>query len=301
MKKNKHAYLIIAHNEFDLLQKLLVSLDYEYNDLYVHIDKKSKFEDYKYLTENLKKSKVNIFSKYSVKWGDKSQVDCEMFLIKKCINFADYSYIHLLSGADLPLKNNEYIYSFYEKNQGKEFVHFDSKNVSNDSKERVCYYHFFSKCYKFSKNRYLNKVVFLIDQLIVKIQKIAHFKKKIHFKNIQKGCNWFSITGGFAKYLVSMEPYINKMCRYSKCADEVFLQTVLINSKYKFNLYYNKFDDNYEACQRYILWDNPKTPHTFNKNDIDLLLNTKLLFARKFSMKKDKDIVEEVLKMREVI
>lgn len=36
----KDAYLIIAHKE--LLKCLIHSLDYEQNDIFVHIDKKSK-------------------------------------------------------------------------------------------------------------------------------------------------------------------------------------------------------------------------------------------------------------------
>lgn len=40
----KHAYLIMAHNEWELLNKLINALDYSDNDIYLHIDKKSKFD-----------------------------------------------------------------------------------------------------------------------------------------------------------------------------------------------------------------------------------------------------------------
>ena len=38
----KHAYMIIAHNEFDLLEILVRLLDDPRNDIYVHIDAKVK-------------------------------------------------------------------------------------------------------------------------------------------------------------------------------------------------------------------------------------------------------------------
>jgi hypothetical protein len=38
----KHAYLIIAHNEFKILSYLVKALDDERNDIYVHIDKRLK-------------------------------------------------------------------------------------------------------------------------------------------------------------------------------------------------------------------------------------------------------------------
>ncbi len=69
MEKNKkHAYLIMAHNNFNQLKKLLELLDYEKNDIYIHIDKKSKF-DKSELVKDIKKSKVYFTERINVKWG----------------------------------------------------------------------------------------------------------------------------------------------------------------------------------------------------------------------------------------
>ena len=38
----KHAYLIIAHHEFDILSKLVQAIDDERNDIFIHFDKKIK-------------------------------------------------------------------------------------------------------------------------------------------------------------------------------------------------------------------------------------------------------------------
>lgn len=38
----KHAMLIMAHNQFEILEKLMQQLDHESNDLYIHIDRKSR-------------------------------------------------------------------------------------------------------------------------------------------------------------------------------------------------------------------------------------------------------------------
>lgn len=38
----KHAYLIMAHHEFEVLGKLVQALDDERNDIYIHFDKKVK-------------------------------------------------------------------------------------------------------------------------------------------------------------------------------------------------------------------------------------------------------------------
>ena len=38
----KHAYLIIAHQNWEQLKTLIGMLDYIDNDIYIHIDKKAK-------------------------------------------------------------------------------------------------------------------------------------------------------------------------------------------------------------------------------------------------------------------
>ena len=45
---NKHAYLIIAHVDFSILEKTIKLLDDENNDFYIHIDKKVKNFDFEY-------------------------------------------------------------------------------------------------------------------------------------------------------------------------------------------------------------------------------------------------------------
>ena len=36
----KHAYLILAHNEFEVLRKLISALDDPRNDIFIHFDEK---------------------------------------------------------------------------------------------------------------------------------------------------------------------------------------------------------------------------------------------------------------------
>ena len=40
----KHAYLIMAHSDWNMLNTLLELIDDKRNDIYIHIDKKSTFD-----------------------------------------------------------------------------------------------------------------------------------------------------------------------------------------------------------------------------------------------------------------
>lgn len=73
----------------------------------------------------------------------------------------------------------------------------------------------------------------MLDTLSASIQR----KLKVNrFKSI--GCplcktqHWFYITGDFAVYVLSRKEFIEKFVRFTCCADEMFLGTVIVNFKY---------------------------------------------------------------------
>ena len=70
----RHAFLIIAHNNWNQLKKLIQLLDAENHDIYIHIDKKSKDFNKKEFLSITRKSKLYIFQEYKVFWGGFSQV-----------------------------------------------------------------------------------------------------------------------------------------------------------------------------------------------------------------------------------
>ena len=131
----KHAYMIIAHNEFDLLEILVRLLDDPRNDIYVHIDAKVKDFDFKSFQALTQYSRLRFTPRrISATWGDFSLVNTELLLLQTAVAGEDpaqpYAYYHLISGVDLPIKSNDDIHAFFEKNAGKEFVHF-SENDPN--------------------------------------------------------------------------------------------------------------------------------------------------------------------------
>ena len=94
---NKHAYLIIAHNNFYILEKLIQLLDYEKNDIYIHIDKKVKNFDFTYYKNLAQKSKVFYTERIDVRWGDISIIKAEMALFKKASGGGKKSKLFVLS------------------------------------------------------------------------------------------------------------------------------------------------------------------------------------------------------------
>ena len=66
------------------------------------------------------------------------------------------------------------------------------------------------------------------------------------------------------------------------CSDEVFIQTMLWNSPYRETIYNYESADEYLMCMREIDW-NRGGPYIWKNEDYCYLMNSKKLFARKFS------------------
>ena len=93
---NKQAYLIMAHDDFELLKILLKLIDAKYNDIYLHIDAKANV-DVEMMHSWVVESTLHIVKRMDVRWGGYSQIECEVCLLKEAIK-TKHSYYHLLSG-----------------------------------------------------------------------------------------------------------------------------------------------------------------------------------------------------------
>ncbi len=284
----KHAYLIMAHTQPELLKKLLELLDDERNEIYLHIDSKAKDYPLEDVAAVLKKSKFFFTEHTDVKWGSYSQINCEMVLLKEAVK-REHSYYHLLSGMDLPIKSQDEIHDFFEKYKGLEFVDEDLPQISEAALSRVKYAHKFYGKAGSAKD--------ILGALATKGQKLFGVDKTKKYGDIifQKGRNWFSITHGLAKLVVEKESWIQDVFGQSVCGDELFLQTVARNSEFAAKIC-NPNTMPGVPDTRCIDWKrgSNNNPYIFRESDYEELKNADGLFARKFDLNVDGTIVERL-------
>lgn len=289
----KHAYLIMAHNEPYILERLLKLIDDKRNDIYLHIDKKWHDFDFEYFKKIVNKSNLYFTDRLDVRWGTYRQIECELLLFEMAHNNGGYSYYHVLSGVDMPLVSQDVIHDYFNKNNGKEFICFDYHDKVVDTVlDRIRYFHFFVKN-KRSNNEVVKNIYGFLYRFSLKVQKVFHVNrlKKVPL-TIRKGANWVSITDAVVDYILSKKKMIRKVFSYSLCADEVFLQTIIYNSDLYDKLISYKNDDNF-AIKRYIDWKRGE-PYTFKLEDFNELINSGCFFARKFSTNVDKKIIDKI-------
>lgn len=270
----KHAYLIMAHNQFDLLCKLIRELDDERNDIYIHIDKKAGTIDEKRFRECAQRSNVFFTDRISVIWGGESLVECELLLFKAAAE-RGYQYYHLISGVDFPIKTQKEIHNFFEQNAGKEFIEYWNRK-EQEYLYRIKYYYPLQE--KIGTYTYDIKTLILRVEsklLILKQKLMRQDRLKGKDTEVKIGSNWVSITDRFVKYLLKNEIVINEMFKQGVAADELFIQTICWNSEFRKCIYEG-------GPTRLIDWNRGK-PYVWKEEDLNEIKDSNCLFVRKIT------------------
>lgn len=287
MKESKHAFLVLAHNEFGILKSLIQSLDYPLNDIFIHFDRKV------HSLPEIQTRHSNIFvldDRVDVAWGDVSVVEAEYKLFESSSAKGPYEYYHLISGVDLPLMQMDQLHTFFGKRLGKEFIGFSSYDYTMEVERKINYIHLFPRYFRRTSIA-MNWIMAIIRAFFLRFQMYLFIKrnKNITFK---KGTQWVSVTDGFVQELLNNKSKVLKIYKNSFCADEIYKQTICWNTHFKNNIYCIK--DESEGSQRKIRWENGML-RDWNIDDYEELINSNRVFARKFSSQ-DLNIIELLLK-----
>ena len=287
----RHAYLIMAHGNFPILEKQLRFLDSENADFYIHIDAKVKNFDFDAFRAVPRHSRVVFTDRVRVSWGHFSQIEAELTLLRAALP-GRYDYYHLLSGVDVPIKSRAYIEGYFTSRNGTNFLHFQHREINREHADRARYY------YPLQRWNLQNRVVRLaLRRATVLLQRpfVDRTRSLPGDITLQKGANWFSITHALAEYVLSREDWIRETFRSTFCCDEVFIQTLVMSSPFRETLPPEYYGDDHKNCLRYVDWRRGK-PYTFTDEDFDELIRAgePYLFARKFSYTAHPGVVDRL-------
>jgi len=273
----KIAVLIAAHKDPLQVEKLIQLLDNDHIDIYIHLDRKSNFNSFKYLAA---KKRVS-FIKNSVRTyrGKYSLIQATINSLEEIVKKGNYEYINFISGQDLPIQSAQYIFNFLLENVGCEFINTHLYNPSDP-------------WWKLNESRILK---YNLDNWRIpgkyKLQKIINTllpKRKIPKGYILSGnSQWFCITNSCAKYIlkfIKTKPPLINYFKYVWGADEFFFSTIVYNSPFREQIRNNL---------HYVKWGNSEGGHSeiLGVNDFDNIFNSGKLFARKFDRNYDEEII----------
>jgi len=307
MEKDKIAFLITAHSDFEQLKKLCASLDYPKFDIYIHINKLVRV-NIKKLDIKLKYANVFILKKrVKVHWGGYSLFTAILKMYKYAFKKSIYCRYVNLSGLDYPIKANDVIY----------------KTLIDDTKEFIIGsplfkngYHKVSNKYYFDINGKIKIKLLGFAQLI----KLKFFNSLVIKKRINPGpypalyikndyypvffsCTWLGLSDNFIEYFLNImnkNKKIKRYFKYSYVPDELLIATIFFNSPFKDkalgfitdeSLHYN----NYPALH-YLNYE--PVIEVYDEYSYDKIINSKKLFVRKVTSEKSTKLIEMIDKYR---
>lgn len=124
----RHAWLILTHGNFEILEKQLRFLDSENADFYIHADAKAAFDPERFRAVP-KKSRVTFVPRHRISWGHFAMVEAELELLRAAVP-GGYDYYHLLSGVDVPVKRARTLKIYFTRAPGRNYVSFLSPEIS---------------------------------------------------------------------------------------------------------------------------------------------------------------------------
>lgn len=280
------AALILVHRYAQQAETLITTLlNYEHIEVHVHVDLKAP-DVFSYLKNKFKDNKrvILLSERYKVFWGSYGQIKATAALMHSANKHLP-EYAFLLSGQDFPIRPITDFVNFLTHNRGKEFlINFRLPDMQWESGglNRLQYFHFDS-----DTNPWL---ILKITGLVHRLQNLFGYKRPLSF-SCYGGSNWFTITGSTLQMacnkLINHPAFLNRF-KYSRCADEIFLQSLIVEELPAASLVNNDL--------RMIDWSTgPEYPRVWRFDDFERLTATNnRFFARKFDATVDSDILRKL-------
>ena len=280
--EKRHAFLIIAHKEPELLALLLRSLDHPRVALFVHVDKRAPTVAQKVDETVLRFATLQrLQPAQAVHWGDLSQVEVELRLFAAARTVAPFAYYHLLSGEDFLLRPVEEVLDFFDANEGKEFVGFWNDAVhQRDVYRKTQFRYLFTPYLRRHPHHLQHALTTPLRKWWLIFQKAFRYRRFPNRK-FHKGFNWCSITTAFCELLLNERQQLLRTYRQTLCPDEIYKQTLLAESPFLERVY--NIDDPEAGTRRLIDWQRG-SPYLWQADDLEELNRSPLLFARKVSL-----------------
>ena len=264
-------YFLLVHRYPEQFKRLFKAIYAPGNQYVIHIDKSSGAVLADDIIAFLKPFQgVDVLESQDALWGGFSLVDAELRGMARLLEMdANWSHYINLSGQDFPLKSQNYIRKFFAANPGKQFI-----RALNQAVERP---------------DTMNRISHLFVEEDGKLTATGVARPFLIGDTPFIGTQWKAVTRSFCDF-VCHDPSVERFKQFyrnSFIADESFFQTVIMNSGDQ-GIIMN--DD-----LRMIDWvpdgDIKLRPRNYIKSDLEQLVRSNDLFARKFDAEENDEVL----------
>ncbi len=282
------AFLLQVHKNPEQVNSFISQLISDQQaDIYIHADKRSRevFEARLQIGPGITLLEESI----ECEWGDISQVDATLLLIKEALaSNQNYDFLCLRSGQDLMVSSG--FKQFLQENRNKVFVSYRRMEQDELGLMKIMWP-------KAARRRYTtpHPIRILRRGLISLSRKgvnlLPNKKEWPEEFAFYKGSQWFTIPGETARYILDFlkdNTWFHEYFKHTLVPDESFFQTLLLNSPFRDsivnnNLYFVKWGETLSERN---------SPQTLAAEDIPVIEESGKFFARKFDARLDQAIVD---------
>ncbi|TFV97259.1 hypothetical protein E4S40_00970 [Algoriphagus kandeliae] len=275
MYNKPYAILIISHKSKNQLERIISFFENSLFEVYIHLDKTADFK-----LSDIKGEFRPLINQLPCSWGEYNVTLATFSLLEKAFNDGK-KYFFLISGEDFPIKSKEYLHEFVKENILNDFFNvIPLSEALNDSrlinfKNRFRFVHIPKR----SPSNFLEKIKFSFFYRFKKLQIKYDFLKFSIPRNIYVGVNWFNLSRDTVeKLLIGFKGNFLLRQRLKIClsSEEILPHTlfwIIHNPQTWIN-----------DSLRFAKWKERKAnPEYLDKSDVDDLLKSPALFARKFN------------------
>jgi hypothetical protein len=300
------AYLILAHQQPRQVARLIQSLSSEWSYFFVHVDRKASLPAFKAaIPPSRRVCYLPDPERVKVHWGGFSPVQATLRLLdcayRSAVRFGRYC---LLSGADFPIRDNNQIREAFDSDQ--EFISIGQALCTPgvpDKTHNVGRYHYYDHDWLNPRTSPFPALPRLAARLSSRVPRSAYQRIPLY-----QGSQWWALTDQMVGYVfnfIRKHPDYLTFQRFTLVPDEVFFHSIVKSSPWAGRINHDVEQGTLpggtspERGCHYIDWHSGETvPKVLDLSDLEKLLASKALFARKFEDPRSAELLNRLESLR---
>jgi Core-2/I-Branching enzyme len=293
----KLACIVLAHRNPEQLALLLSVLRHDCVSLYLHVERRSAFAPFARALSDAGLSHTVLLPRRDAHWGGVGLVDATVDgLARAMADGCDYAM--LISGQDFPLRPVQAILSFAEEAGQRSYVRhwpLPTPRWRFDGRDRTDFYTYdflgrretcIPRGEDVSSLSWRGRTLNAILRMRTARKPPRRFP---HYARAFGGTQWLNLSRAAAEHVLGFladHPDYRRYHEYSLAPDEIFFQSILVGTGFA-DLHEVKNDD-----LRLTIWpEGGRHPRTLQAGDLEAMLASQKLFARKLDPEVDATVL----------
>jgi CTP:molybdopterin cytidylyltransferase MocA len=280
----KQVILIHAHKDIEQLNMLIDQLCDADFIIYVHLDRKSRIDP-----GGVHRAAHLVKRRIDVRWGGFSQVEATLNSVREILAAVPaFDKVVFLSAQDFPLLPNARLKEELARVAGRELI--DTIPIASDGRPVAFRHEYFHP----ERGGWLERGAWALVNRLMRLLKVR--RRLPAGLSPYGGSSWWALSRPCLMEVfdrIERDPAILRFFRTVLCPDEMFFQTLVMNSPFRGRVLPQNF--------RYILWPerNASHPKVLDESDFDDIRDSEAHFCRKLDIRISAGLLSRLIELKQ--